>query len=239
MNPFARWLDRRFAAMQENLMSRHYDEVQNIYQTMRGWRHDYHNHIQTMLALLKAQEQDTGTAGKGASFAEAAKPLKDYLLSLNDDLRQVDTVIKTGNIMIDAILNSKLSLIQKKGIEVNAKAVVPHSVAISEIDLCNILGNLLDNAMEACLRQMPEQKRFIRVYIGILKKQLYISVSNSMGKQVKRSGGRFLTHKQGMHGFGLIRIDQTVKKYGGYINRKQEEGVFVTEILLPQSEINE
>lgn len=60
-----------------------------------------------------------------------------------------------------------------------------------------------------------------------------------MGKQVKRSGGRFLTHKQGMHGFGLIRIDQTVKKYGGYINRKQEEGVFVTEILLPQSEIKE
>ncbi|MCI8632272.1 MAG: sensor histidine kinase [Lachnospiraceae bacterium] len=240
MNLFAKWLDRRFAAMQQDLVSRHYDEVQNIYQTMRGWRHDYHNHIQTMLALLETQEQTAGTAGNMTSFAEAAKPLKEYLLSLNDDLTQVDTVIKTGNIMIDAILNSKLSLIQKKGIEVSAKAVVPHNLAISEIDLCNILGNLLDNAMEACLRQPPEQKRFVRVYMGILKKQLYISVSNSMGKTAKQGEDRFLSSKQGrLHGLGLGRIDQTVEKYGGYVNRKQEEGVFATELLLPQPVIEE
>jgi len=113
------FVNRRLSRFQNELVNKHYDEVESVYRKMRGWRYDYHNHIQTMLALLKAQEQDTGTAGKGASFAEAAKPLKDYLLSLNDDLRQVDTVIKTGNIMIDAILNSKLSLIQKKGIEVN------------------------------------------------------------------------------------------------------------------------
>ena len=99
---------------------------------MRGWRHDYHSHIQTMLALTDKPEE-----------------IREYLLGLNQDLTTVDQVLKTGNVMLDAILNSKLSLIKSKGIRVNAKAVVPAQLQISSIDLCIIIGNLLDNAMEA------------------------------------------------------------------------------------------
>lgn len=127
-------MTRRIAEYQKELIAKHCDEVQNIYQTMRGWRHDYHNHIQTLLAL-------SGNEAK----------TREYLLKLNDDLTQVDTVLKTGNVMVDAILNSKLSLIRSKEIRVNAKAVVPTELNVSEIDLCVIIGNLLDNAMEACL----------------------------------------------------------------------------------------
>lgn len=231
---FGKVLDRHIAAFQEDLISRHCDEVQNIYQTMRGWRHDYHNHIQAMLALLDTQQEKAGKAGNGAVFAETAEPLRAYLLSLNDDLAQVDTVIKTGNVMVDAILNSKLSLIRSKQIEVNAKAVVPAELTVQEVDLCSLIGNLLDNAMEACLRQPEQEAQFIRVYIGILKKQLYITVSNSMHHAVKRGAAAWISSKKGAHGFGLNRIDQTVKKYDGYVNRQYEEGVFVTEILLPQ-----
>ena len=148
---FGKIIDRRIAEYQKELIAKHCDEVQNIYQTMRGWRHDYHNHIQTLLAL-------SGNEAK----------TREYLLKLNDDLTQVDTVLKTGNVMVDAILNSKLSLIRSKEIRVNAKAVVPTELNVSEIDLCVIIGNLLDNAMEACLRQAEEKERFIRVFIGVL-----------------------------------------------------------------------
>ena len=214
-----RAVERRIAGYQNELITKHCEEVQNIYNTMRGWRHDYHNHIQALLALT-----------------EDPRRSREYLLRLNDDLTRVDTVLKTGNVMVDAILNSKLSLIQSRRIRVKAKAAVPPDLPISEIDLCTVIGNLLDNAMEATLRQEQESERFIRVYIGILKNQLYISVQNSAGGQLRKSGKSYLPPKNGSgHGFGLIRIDRIVEKYEGYINRQNEEGVFATEVLLPLS----
>ncbi len=214
---FGRAIDRRIAVYQNDLIAKHCEEVQNVYRTMRGWRHDYHNHIQAMLALTDKPQQ-----------------LRAYLLKLNSDLTTVDTVIKTGNVMVDAILNSKLSLIQSRQINLHAKAVVPSDLRISEIDLCTVIGNLLDNAMEACLKQEQESERFVRVYIGILKKQLYISVQNSSGQQIKKSGNTYISTKNSeSHGFGLKRIDRIVAKYGGYINRQNEEGIFATEVLLP------
>ena len=214
---FGKAIDRRIAAYQNDLIAKHCDEVDNIYRTMRGWRHDYHNHIQAMLALTDNTEE-----------------LRQYLWKLNDDLTTVDTVLKTGNVMVDAILNSKLSLIKSRNIAVNAKATVPAEFKISEIDLCAIIGNLLDNAMEACLRQEDKANRFIRVYIGVLKQQLYICVTNSMDGEVKRLGKAYLSSKgSDAHGFGLMRIDRLADKYGGYVNRQSEEGAFATEVMLP------
>ena len=214
---FGKAIDRRIAAYQNDLITKHCDEVDNIYRQMRGWRHDYHNHIQAMLAMTDTPEE-----------------LRKYLWMLNDDLTTVDTVLKTGNVMVDAILNSKLSLIKSKNITVNAKATVPTELRISEIDLCAIIGNLLDNAMEACLRQDEREERFIRVYIGILKKQLYICVTNSVGGKVKKVGKTYLSTKDSdAHGFGLMRIDRLADKYDGYVNRQNEEGAFATEVMLP------
>lgn len=216
---FSKALDRRIAAYQNDLIQKHCDEVQNIYRQMRGWRHDYHSHIQTLLALNGNEEKS-----------------KEYLLRLNDDLTTVDTVLKTGNVMVDAILNSKLSLIKSKDIAVNAKAVVPPELKVTEIDLCVIIGNLLDNALEACLRQAEGSQRFIRVYIGVFKGQLYISVTNSIDGKAKKSGKRYLSAKQSSpdeHGFGLMRVDHIAAKYSGYVNRQDEEGVFATEVMLP------
>ena len=104
---FGKAMGRRIAAYQNDLIRRHCSEVENMYRQVRGWRHDYHNHIQTMLALVDKPEQ-----------------MRSYLLTLNEDLTTVDTVIKTGNVMLDAVLNSKLSLIKAKNIAINVKAVV-------------------------------------------------------------------------------------------------------------------
>lgn len=214
---FGRLIDRKIATYQNDLMEKHCEEVQNIYKTMRGWRHDYHNHIQTMLALVDNPEK-----------------IKEYLLELNDDLNTVDTVIKTGNLMIDAILNSKLSLIRTNSIAVTAKAVVPQNLPIPEVDLCTVIGNLLDNAMEACVKQPNESERFVRIYMGVLKQQLYISVQNSVGDKVLKEGDRYISSKPGTgHGLGLFRVDRIVKKNQGYVLRKNEDGIFATEVFLP------
>lgn len=210
-------IDRRIAAYQNDLITKHCAEVEEIYRQMRGWRHDYHNHIQAMLAM-----------------SEDSDRLKEYLWELNQDLTRVDTVIKTGNVMADAILNSKIALIKARRIKIDAKASVPQKLPFSDVDLCVIIGNLLDNAMEACERQRPDSERFIRVYVGVMKKQLYISVMNSTDVKERVKGTGFLSSKKGKdHGFGLIRVDHIAQKNGGYVNRQNEPGVFATEVMLP------
>jgi len=212
------WIvNRRLTRFQNDLVNRHYDEVETMYRKMRGWRHDYRNHIQTLKAHMDMKQY------------EAAE---EYLDKLEEDLATVDTVLKTGNVMVDAILNSKLTMIREKHIRVDATAMVPNDIPISGVDLSVLIGNLLDNAMEACVKE-PEEERFIRIYIDIVKKQLYISVTNSMHGEAKRFAGGFVTDKGDSHGFGLLRIDSIVAKHRGYVNRQTENGVFATEVMLP------
>ena len=105
----------------------------------------------------------------------------------------------------------------------------------SDMDLCVMVGNLLDNAIEACDAVKEEENRFIRIYIDTLQNQLYISIMNGMAGTARRQGARFVSNKRGdrRQGFGLQQVDRIVEKYGGYLNRQTEEGVFATEIMLP------
>lgn len=212
-------VDKRIANYQNDLVSKQYNEVENIYKQMRGWRHDYHNHIQVMKAYLELEKY---------------KEMDIYLDELARDLTIIDTVLKTGNIMVDAILNSKLSLANSQEININAKATVPKDLNIADIDLCVVIGNLMDNAMEATIKLNNPEDRFIRVYIREMKNQLYISVTNSVGGKVKKFNLEYISTKLGInHGFGLKRVDSIVRKYNGFINRQNEEGVFATEVILP------
>lgn len=197
------------------LLARQVEEVQNIYLTMRGWRHDYHNHLQSMKAYVEMGQYDK---------------LQEYLGLLENDLDQVNQLCDSGNVNLDAILNSKISLAEKNGIRVDYKAACPANLTVSDIDLCALIGNLIDNAVEACEGLADP---YIRLYIGVLKNQLYISVTNATKDTVRKLDSEYITTKRGNHGHGLKRINLVVEKYEGYINRQNEPGVFVTEIMLP------
>ena len=219
MGLFSRHIDRALAAYQRELIDTHYQEVENMYRQIRGWRHDYRNHIQVMKALAAKGDLDG---------------IRAYLDELDTDLNTVDTVIKTGNAMTDAILNSKISLARSKDIQVTADAHIPVKLKTSEIDLCCIIGNLFDNAIDASM-QLPADQRLIRVYMDMKGTQLYISFTNfTAGKKMAKVGGIFRTTKGEGHGFGLVRIDAIVERLEGYISRNSEDGAFTTEILLPQ-----
>ncbi len=215
--------DKRLSDFQDSVLKKQRDEVQNIYQTMRAWRHDYHNHIQSikaMLAMKKFEELDA------------------YLCTLEQDLDSIDIAIRTGNVGLDAILSSKVSIARKNNIEVNCTAKVPDQLKISDVHLCAIVGNLLDNAIEACEKIKSEEgnqfpQKFIRIYIGMFKQQLYISVSNSTNAKHRRRLNELVTSKLGEHGFGLRRIDKIAEQYDGFVNRKNEPGIFATEVMLP------
>ena len=219
MSFFSKQIDKRIAAYQRELIETHYREVENMYRQIRGWRHDYRNHIQMMKVLAANGDMDA---------------LKVYLNELDTDLNTVDTVVKTGNPMADAILNSKISLARSRNIPTQVDAHIPVKLKMSELDLCCIIGNLFDNAMEASMA-LPEEKRLIRVYMDMKGTQLYISFTNfTAAKKLSKVGKGFKTSKGEGHGFGLVRIDDIVSRYDGYLSRNSEDGAFTTEILIPQ-----
>ena len=219
MRLFTKLIDRRIAAYQRQLIETHYQEVENMYRQMRGWRHDYRNHIQTMKVLASSGDLEG---------------IRSYLDRLDTDLNTVDLAVKTGNAMADAILNSKISLAKSRDIPVQVDAHIPVKLKMSELDLCCIIGNLFDNAIEASLA-LPPEERLIRVYMDMKGTQLYLSFTNftAQGKREKRDG-RFLTTKGEGHGFGLVRVDAIVERLDGYLSRNSEDGAFTTEILIPQ-----
>lgn len=219
MSFFSKQIDKRIAAYQRELIETHYREVENMYRQIRGWRHDYRNHIQMMKVLAANGDMDA---------------LKAYLDELDTDLNTVDTVVKTGNPMADAILNSKISLARSRNIPTQVDAHIPVKLKMSELDLCCIIGNLFDNAMEASMA-LPEEKRMIRVYMDMKGTQLYISFTNfTAAKKLDKVGKGFKTSKGEGHGFGLVRIDDIVSRCDGYLSRNSEDGAFTTEILIPQ-----
>ena len=188
---------------QKKIMNKQIEEVQNIYMTMRGWRHDYHNHLQSIKAHIKLEQ-----------YEEVIK----YLNDLEVDLKDVSNLVETGNVELDAILNAKISLALNHQIKVDYKAAVPEKLTVKNIDLCVLLGNLIDNAVEAC--DLMSEKKFIRLYIGVFKSQLYISVTNSTKELIRKLDDEYITTKRGNHGHGLKRINNIVNKYDGFINRK-------------------
>ena len=173
MGFFSKKIDKKIESYQQELMETHYREVDNMYRQIRGWRHDYRNHIQTMKAYAAAEDLDA---------------IKVYLDLLDEDLTTVDTVIKTGNPMMDAILNSKISLAKAGHIQVIADAEIPVKLKSSEIDLCCIIGNLFDNARD--IISITAKSSYLKAFTGyayFFTVKYFMWEVQCMGKKQKKT----------------------------------------------------
>ena len=173
---------------------KHLNEVRSIHKEMRGYKHDFHHHLQTLKGQLEAGEIERALA---------------YIEQLDTQLMQVDTLLKTGNVSLDAILSAKIAQAKAEAITVTVKANVPDILTISDLELSIVIGNLLDNAIESCRTVTGE--RFIRIFISMKGTMLYFSMLNTAGPKKKKTGSLFATHKDGVHGFGLRVPKQSLK----------------------------
>ena len=210
--------EKKLSEYEEKLVASQLDEMNQLYMTMRGWRHDYHNHMQKIRAHLALREYDQ---------------VQEYINLMETELDAVDIRYKSGNTGVDAMLNSKLTLAEKKGLRIKCDAELPKKLSCNPVDLCVLLGNLIDNAIGACEKMDPSQDRFIRIYMCVRKKQFYLSVSNATSEVIRKLDKEYITNKRGNHGNGLRRINKVVEKNNGFINRQNEPGVFATEVMLP------
>ena len=198
---------------------KHLNEVRSIHKEMRGYKHDFHHHLQALKGQLEAGEVDRALA---------------YIEQLDNQLMNVDTLLKTGNVSLDAILSAKIAQAKAENIAVTVKANVPDQLTISDLELSIIIGNLLDNAIEACRTVTGE--RFIRIFISMKGTMLYFSMLNAAGAKKKKTGSLFATHKDGVHGFGLRRAEAILEEHGGWVKYNSEDGAFTSEFLVPAVE---
>ena len=218
-------LEKQIGSMQE-----HMAEMERIYSGIRSMKHDMKNTLSVVLRLA---------AEKGES---ENKELQAYLSEMNNAFDGLDFRFKTGNSVIDTLLNMKyheaLRLVPNLQVDVK-KLLLPSDLAIQSYDIAVILGNALDNAIEACRKlkeKEPEAKTFIRLSSVRKDKLLIFKIENSFDGTLKRKRQTGLpeTDKadKKVHGIGLANIKNTAEKYQGTMDYKTDSRVFVLSVMI-------
>lgn len=174
----------RIVEIKNEMLTKEMEEKERIYEGVRKIHHDFKNHIMCIERLLEQ--------GK---FQLA----NEYIGGLKDEVVETYTWIKTGNDAVDAILNQKKSEGTKKNIEMDMKVNIPEDINIQPLDLCTILGNALDNGIEANERIEDINKRNISVTINTYKEYLFIEISNPSLINPIDEEGRLKTIKEDLY----------------------------------------
>ncbi len=210
----------KYAELQAEQSGRHLNEVRSIHRQMRAYKHDFHHHLQALRGQIAAGEYERAL---------------EYIDVLDAKLLHVDTLLKTGNAALDAILSGKIARAKEKGIDITVKANVPDRLTIPDVELSVVVGNLLDNAAEAC-EKSAHTPPFIRIYISMKGNMLYFSMMNSAAQKRQKTGKLFASSKRGFHGFGLGHVRDIIEKHGGWCKFNSEDGAFTSEFLVPAIE---
>ena len=205
---------------QLDLCSRQAQEREAAYQETRTVRHDLKNYLLEIKFLL--------AEGK----TEEVKGRVDRILEKND--MDKAGVAKTGNLVLDSLINYRYAVAQSQHIPMQCRIELPGELPFDGADLSIILGNVLDNAMEA-VKKLPREQRYIQLFMRLFKGSLTILVVNPFeGNIIKGSGGRLLTSKEDKknHGIGLTSVSHVAKKYKGELLTSYEKNLFCAEVIL-------
>ena len=216
MNTLSKEIEEKFILKMNLDRKIHDKEIINMYTDMIGWKHDFRNHINMILGMLEVSTKEE---------------VISYINEINGNIRELDKNMYTDNIAINSILITKMKVIDEKNIKINLDLKIDSKIKISNVDICIILGNLLDNAIEAC--SIINGYKFIDLKIVSKNDKLIIKIINNTNGYVNEVNGKFLSTKNNYtNGIGLIQIDNIIKKYSGYINRKHENNIFTTHMML-------
>jgi len=151
-------------------------------------------------------------------------------------MEDFDNTINSGNGLVDSLINAKTAYAKSNQIDVSVSVRIAAEISIELTDLASIIGNLFDNAIEACLRirQDNVHKLFININISTIKSQLIIDIKNSSDGKFNKEGAEYFTTKsERYHGIGIKRIKAVVNKYSGNMELKYKNHVFSSHISLP------
>ena len=203
---------------QAEIVERDYQALRRTYADNAKLYHDLHNHIEAIYQCL--------TQG---DIQEAVR----YCEDLRTPVRQISQTVWTGDKALDYLISSKMALAGQEQIKTKVNIEYPHNTNIRSVDLTTILGNLLDNALEAA-KTAPEGLRFLNLTIRRINAMLIIKVENGYGSTPVQENGKLLTSKKdkAFHGWGLKSVQTAVDRYDGTIRTDYKDHVFQSVVTL-------
>ena len=204
--------ERKYYYTQCNYMAKNEEEIMRM-------KHDMKNHLLALSEYFKACESEQGEA-------YISELIGEKLSDRND--RWSDT----GNMAIDSVINFKLNEANHKKVIVHADISAPNDLQLEASDITVIIGNLLDNAIQAVMK-LPEEQRKINTLLQYDKGRLFIKIENSFDGNIKKKDGRFETMKTGAdHGYGMKNVERVLEKYEGCVQYEHDEHMFYAKCMI-------
>lgn len=205
---------------QLELCNQHMREKENVMMDIRNARHDMKQHFIVLMELLENNENQSAM---------------DYLSRMVDmDILSNVGISRTDNIVVDSLLNAKYSVALKSNIKFEANIQIPMQLPFSGADISILLGNILDNAIEASM-EIPEHERYIKYYMKYERNILIITVINTFnGVLIRNKNGKIVTKKGDFrnHGIGLESVKKVANKYRGSVVIEERNKTFIIKIIL-------
>lgn len=205
---------------QFKLQLKHSKNVEGLYNSIRSIKHDMNNHLSCLRSLANTNN---------------IEETKKYLNNISKTINKLDFQIKTGNCISDAVINEKFNIAKGEGITFICDFMLPNEISLEPVDLCVILSNTLDNAIEACMR-ITDPNILKKIYIKSYIRNMYliIEVSNTTIDKIQYVENKIISKKSESynHGIGISNIESTIKKYNGIVDILEEKDKFTMNLML-------
>lgn len=210
-------------------MTAHVKELEQLYDGIRGMRHDLNNYVADMEQLLQVSVQS------GQMPEQVGQEAEHYLYSMHKAAERLSLQFSTGNPVTDVILNRKGQICAQENIAMDGDLLYPSELGIEAFDLGILLNNALDNAIEACRHVPKERPRSVRIR-GYVKGRMFFLVAENTcdDRLIRFENDELQTTKINArdHGFGMSNMRSCAEKYYGTIQYEVREGMFILTIML-------
>ncbi len=211
-------INERLLGSQAEYYERQYEAIAGFQETMRKQRHEWKNRNLMLLSLAKKQD-----------YEEIIRVIEEEQTVFHE---QVFTV-NSGNFTVDAVLNYETEVAKRQNTEVKLSISVPSDMDVNDTILCGVLGNAMDNAIDAAMH-LPPEKRQIEFLMKVEKHNLFIEVKNRFDGVVAYSDGRLLSRKEDSknHGIGIRVMEEMIRRVNGTIETFWDEEWFTLRVVI-------
>ena len=197
----------------------YYEKLEKSQEDIRRLYHDMNNHLYAIKNMNKNKSDSL-----------------EYIESIQNELNKANQIKASGNAIFDIIVDEKMKICENKGIEFILDLDSKNTGFIENIDMSSILGNILDNAIEAC-DKIENSRKYINLKSMWAKNMFVFICENSKENDVKKVEGRYITSKndKSKHGIGIKSVEASVKKYNGKMNIFCDENTFRIKVVIPKN----
>lgn len=203
---------------EEQYILKEYELMKSNMETLRGWKHDMENHFRVISGLIDNKKNEEASL---------------YITKIFGNIDNKTILIGAANPVLDVIIANKYLNAKNAGIEFSFQIYVEDDLPLESIEVTTILGNILDNAIEANLKLDAEKNRFIDIKIRTLLRMLQINVINSCNGVYKMEGDDFISTKNTNSGLGLRQVKKALERIGGFMEVSAEKESFKVKACIP------